>query len=1281
MKFKLGFFCVCVFAICASGLGQPFVATLGDTSFVLRDGCVGENALPDGTNILIFHDANENGPDWSDSLAEVCPVPPLCVDGPVGSHNMNVFAMNGESLLGTPGLFYQETAFVSAGITPPHPVYYLRVCLPAIQWVSDTFRLETGAQEVMVTNWRCIPEPCANPCLPPIALTGLMASQGCRPVVLNWNPYSEPDVDSLFIVRDADLIGRVQRSATSYTDTSVHAGFPFYTIRARRLCAGGTIFSAMTGAAATPGDAVPVPHNVAASDGACGHVTVSWSYATNAGLDSFRIRCDGAVVGRLARLAVPGQMAFVHFTNSSQHSLYSVAGYSNACGESEAEADSGFAVPGSDAPSGVEATDGLCDSTVITWADVPSANGFKVYRYESDGSGRTLLTASPLPQNVHRYVTRSGTPDAVYRFTVSALNLCGEGPEAAYDTGFFRAIAHVTGVAASVDVYCTHVRISWQAGTNVTGYRILRNDSTLAQVGANQTFYNDSTASPGVSYSYRVQPLGDCGGLASDPVTGRRAEIAVVTGVAASVDVYCTHVRVSWQVVTNATGYRILRDDSTLAQVGANQTFYNDSTASPGVSYSYRVQPLGDCGGVQSNPVTGRRGAIAHVTGVAASIDEYCTHVQVSWQVGTNATGYRILRNNSAIAQVGENQTFYNDSTASPGVSYYYRVQPLSHCGGVTSDAVTGRRAAIAVVSGVAASFDVYCTHVRVSWLPGTNVTGYRVLRNDSTLAQVGADQTFYNDSTAVPGVSYAYRVLPLGNCNGIASSPVTGRRAAGPIQVQNLRTRALCGRVEITWNPLAGADSFQVRRDGLRLGSTNSGTGSFDDWSAVSGTVYMYTVVAFSPCGSVESQPVEGRVDSCTQGFLAEDIADQIMFFMMRDFLPPEFRADVHLAQSNSLGFIEQRDFSIVGNLSEPLILQTALNPNGTSGHTEMHEGDIQVISADVTIFADSGRTNRTLEFATTDTLVVHVNQNSGWYSYPEGDVPVLPDSLRFNTAFCASVSHGAFVIPILYPEPEPELIEVTVTNGCNPAETHCYDYGCTLIDWSQLVWVKRLHPDGTADLMTGLSRWTAPGCVCIWRSDFWLSVEMAGFEAVAQSQGIRIRFATASEHRNARFDLMRGLSADGPFERVAQLPSQGDASIVQHYAYDDVDVLAGTRYFYYPVSVDLDGRRVEHRDFIASARVEPAPVLPTKYGLTCYPNPFNSVTQIRFDVVHDGNVTLKVYNIKGQAVATLVNGKETAGVHTVSLNAEDLPSGLYFCSMQAGDFYTGTIKVLLVR
>ncbi len=80
-------------------------------------------------------------------------------------------------------------------------------------------------------------------------------------------------------------------------------------------------------------------------------------------------------------------------------------------------------------------------------------------------------------------------------------------------------------------------------------------------------------------------------------------------------------------------------------------------------------------------------------------------------------------------------------------------------------------------------------------------------------------------------------------------------------------------------------------------------------------------------------------------------------------------------------------------------------------------------------------------------------------------------------------------------------------------------------------------------------------------------------------------------------------------------------------------------------------------------------------------YPNPFNLSTNIEYKLPNAANVTIEVYNFKGQKIKTLLNNKrQTAGTHSVELNAVDLPSGVYFCNLRAGQAVK-TMRMILLH
>ena len=89
---------------------------------------------------------------------------------------------------------------------------------------------------------------------------------------------------------------------------------------------------------------------------------------------------------------------------------------------------------------------------------------------------------------------------------------------------------------------------------------------------------------------------------------------------------------------------------------------------------------------------------------------------------------------------------------------------------------------------------------------------------------------------------------------------------------------------------------------------------------------------------------------------------------------------------------------------------------------------------------------------------------------------------------------------------------------------------------------------------------------------------------------------------------------------------------------------------------------------------------VNPDIFSCTAYPNPFNLSTTIKFSLPEQGEVTLSVYNLLGQRVATLFEGTPEAGEHTITWDATDFPSGVYFARLET-DKHSENIKMVLLR
>lgn len=196
-------------------------------------------------------------------------------------------------------------------------------------------------------------------------------------------------------------------------------------------------------------------------------------------------------------------------------------------------------------------------------------------------------------------------------------------------------------------------------------------------------------------------------------------------------------------------------------------------------------------------------------------------------------------------------------------------------------------------------------------------------------------------------------------------------------------------------------------------------------------------------------------------------------------------------------------------------------------------------------------------------------------------------------------------------------------------------------------------------------------------------LPVELLSFTATSTAQGVRLAWETASEHESNGFTLLRREQGEMNWTEIAsyqtapELRAQNSPSGASYAFIDNARLEVGKAYEYQLVETGFDGQTTRFEPISLVIRFNAA----RGYELAQnYPNPFNPMTTIRYQIPEGGFVSLKVYDVLGKEVATLVNGAKEAGSHWVSFNASGLASGVYFYRLQAGGF-AETRKMMLVK
>ena len=179
-------------------------------------------------------------------------------------------------------------------------------------------------------------------------------------------------------------------------------------------------------------------------------------------------------------------------------------------------------------------------------------------------------------------------------------------------------------------------------------------------------------------------------------------------------------------------------------------------------------------------------------------------------------------------------------------------------------------------------------------------------------------------------------------------------------------------------------------------------------------------------------------------------------------------------------------------------------------------------------------------------------------------------------------------------------------------------------------------------------------------------IPVELVSFNANVDENGINLKWATSTETNNSGFDIER--SKDNiNFEKIGNVKGKGTTTESQEYSFRDGGITTGKGKVYYRLKqIDLNGTS----SYSDAIEVEYS-IIPVEFSLSQnYPNPFNPTTNIKFGIPKEVLVTLKVYDILGREVATVVNQKMEPGYYEYEWNGVPFASGVYFYRIEAGNF-----------
>jgi hypothetical protein len=192
-------------------------------------------------------------------------------------------------------------------------------------------------------------------------------------------------------------------------------------------------------------------------------------------------------------------------------------------------------------------------------------------------------------------------------------------------------------------------------------------------------------------------------------------------------------------------------------------------------------------------------------------------------------------------------------------------------------------------------------------------------------------------------------------------------------------------------------------------------------------------------------------------------------------------------------------------------------------------------------------------------------------------------------------------------------------------------------------------------------------------------IPVELSYFNAKLKGQSVELNWATSTETNNKGFEIQRrekSGSENKNWKTIGFISGKGTSTEKNIYSFVDNNLLNGI-YYYRLKQIDYDG------SFVLSDEVEIDFSIPVSFNLyQNFPNPFNPNTKIIWQSSIGSWQTLKVYDVLGNEVATLVDEYREAGRYEVDFNvgqAISLSSGVYIYQLKVGDYSISRKMVLL--
>jgi hypothetical protein len=192
-------------------------------------------------------------------------------------------------------------------------------------------------------------------------------------------------------------------------------------------------------------------------------------------------------------------------------------------------------------------------------------------------------------------------------------------------------------------------------------------------------------------------------------------------------------------------------------------------------------------------------------------------------------------------------------------------------------------------------------------------------------------------------------------------------------------------------------------------------------------------------------------------------------------------------------------------------------------------------------------------------------------------------------------------------------------------------------------------------------------------------LPIQITAFNSKVNNRDVLLNWVTISEYNNLGFEVQKQYSVSGSqyseWEKIGFVKGSGTTNSQSTYSYADAKLKTGN-YKYRLKQLNYNGN-FKYFSLDGEIFIDVPKVFSMSQN---YPNPFNPVTKIDFDIPKDGFVSLKIYDVLGREIKSIVNEFRKAGYYTEEFNATNFASGVYFYRIQTGDF-VAIKKMLMIK